>query len=272
MQKTKLIAVVSALLLVGMAAGAGAATSIRRSIDVEYSRIRLTVNDHAVDTGGSQPFLVVSEGRTYIPARYLAEAMGGKVSRDEATRQVQVLTPDYGRFLGDRIEWPYYDLAVNGLGSGFTWGVIDSSPESSLLGVDSTDWDAFLLVEKPEGGTQLPESLTPEEWQAIGENLVSSLMLTATGLALPGNAPALSESTSIHLPNARYAADFGGTATSVDVSFKPQRNWRFVARVILTDEAAYTFLVDDHLGRLGDRLPVVAQQLFAGLELPQQGR
>lgn len=115
MRKAWVGAVVAAALLIGVAVGAGA-ESIRKSIEVEYPGIKVTVNGKVVDAGASQPFIVLAEGRTYVPARGLAEAMGGKVSWDDATKTVKVATPRYLEIIpaGDVTIYslPYYGASI----------------------------------------------------------------------------------------------------------------------------------------------------------------
>lgn len=115
MRKAWIGALVAATLLVGIAVGAGA-ESIRKSIDVEYPGIKVKVNGKVVESGASQPFIVLEEGRTYVPARALAEALGGKVGWDEATKSVNVYTSRYVETLyeGDTATFgmPYYGATL----------------------------------------------------------------------------------------------------------------------------------------------------------------
>ncbi|HYF91326.1 MAG TPA: copper amine oxidase N-terminal domain-containing protein [Symbiobacteriaceae bacterium] len=94
MRKSMVGLIAAAALLIGVVAGAGA-ESIRKSIEVEYPGIQVRVDGKAVDSGASQPFIVLAEGRTYVPARALAEALGGKVAWDDASKSVLVYTSRY---------------------------------------------------------------------------------------------------------------------------------------------------------------------------------
>lgn len=82
-------------LMVGSAAvGAWAAAGNRQNIEVEYRDIKVSVNDRQV-TMDAEPFVYLEKGRTFVPARPLAEALGGTVGWNEATSTVEVFTPTY---------------------------------------------------------------------------------------------------------------------------------------------------------------------------------
>jgi hypothetical protein len=89
------------------AVGAWAAESGRRQIEVEYSGITVTVNGQKVAAGDVEPFIYVEKGRTFVPARPLAEALGAKVDWDGATSTVIVYSKDYvsNATEGDRKVW-----------------------------------------------------------------------------------------------------------------------------------------------------------------------
>lgn len=115
MRKGIAAAIVAALVL-GISVGA-AAVGGRKSIEVDYSGIRLKVDGKLVETGTSQPFVVVDESRTYIPARFLAEAMGAKVGYDAAANLVVVHTPRYVESEQNNgvttYRFPYYGTSIN---------------------------------------------------------------------------------------------------------------------------------------------------------------
>lgn len=94
MQRRWVVAFMAAALVLGVAAGAWGATGVRKMVEVEYKGINIHVDGVRVATD-AEPFLLVEKGRTFVPARPLAEAMGGKVSFDAATQTVQVVTPKY---------------------------------------------------------------------------------------------------------------------------------------------------------------------------------
>lgn len=92
MQKRWMAGGMAAALLLGTAVGAGAATEVRRQIEVIYRGIQIKVDGKLVQ-GDTEPFVTAAEGRTYVPARALAEALGARVSWDEANSTVVVRTP-----------------------------------------------------------------------------------------------------------------------------------------------------------------------------------
>lgn len=82
------------LVVFGAAVGAMGADSVRKQIEVAYRGITIQVNGQQIATP-VEPFISVEDGRTFIPARPLAEAMGAKVGWDNATSTVLVYTKDY---------------------------------------------------------------------------------------------------------------------------------------------------------------------------------
>lgn len=84
-------ALVVALALVSAGAGAWAATGVRKQIEVEYRQIQIQVDGETVVVD-AEPFFHVEQGRVFIPARSLAEALGAKVEWEDATSTVQVYT------------------------------------------------------------------------------------------------------------------------------------------------------------------------------------
>jgi hypothetical protein len=83
------------LVVLSATAGAWASTGIRKQLEVEYQDIKISVNGKTVDVGASEPFLVLEQGRTFVPARPLAEALGANVSWDQANSTVVVYGNDY---------------------------------------------------------------------------------------------------------------------------------------------------------------------------------
>lgn len=82
-------------LMVGSAAvGAWAATGNRQQIEVEYRDIKVTVNGKPV-TMDAEPFLYLEKGRTFVPARPLAEALNATVGWNQDTGTVEVYTKTY---------------------------------------------------------------------------------------------------------------------------------------------------------------------------------
>ncbi len=110
-----MLAAVAATLVLGISVGATAA-GFRKNIEVDYSGVKIKVDGQVVDTANSQPFIVVEEGRTYVPARYLAEALGAKVGFDSETNSVLVYTPKYMESKTEEgvttYTFPYYGASV----------------------------------------------------------------------------------------------------------------------------------------------------------------
>ena len=74
------------IIIGGMLFGLYPAFASMVQLNAEYSNIKLKLNGTYIDTGTDEPFIV--NGRTYIPARYVAEAMGGVVSWDVGNNTV----------------------------------------------------------------------------------------------------------------------------------------------------------------------------------------
>jgi hypothetical protein len=83
------------LVVVSATAGAWASTGMRKQLEVEYQDIKIAVNGKTIDVGASEPFIVLEQGRTFVPARPLAEALGAKVGWNQEQSTVEVFTPDY---------------------------------------------------------------------------------------------------------------------------------------------------------------------------------
>lgn len=81
------------IMVVSGAAGAWAANSSRRQIEVDYTGVKLAVDGKQVDLTGVEPFLY--QDRTFVPARFVAQPLGAKVAWDQATNTVQVYSPSY---------------------------------------------------------------------------------------------------------------------------------------------------------------------------------
>lgn len=95
MGRTAVAALVAAALITGAAAGAwAAAAETRRLLEVSYQNIRIRI-DGAELRSDVEPFIEVASGRTFTPARHVAEAMGARVEWDGANKVVQIYTPRY---------------------------------------------------------------------------------------------------------------------------------------------------------------------------------
>lgn len=83
-----------------------------KNIEAFYNNIKIKVYGQLVNTEGNEPFIV--GGRTYVPARYVAEAMGGVVKWNETENIVEVTvpepksTPEPTKMTSDGIEAKYY--------------------------------------------------------------------------------------------------------------------------------------------------------------------
>ncbi|HWI60650.1 MAG TPA: copper amine oxidase N-terminal domain-containing protein [Symbiobacteriaceae bacterium] len=89
------------LMVASAAAGAWAAVGVRKSIEVEYRGIKITVDGNTVNTGTDEPFLYVEKSRTYVPARYVAEALGANVGWNDQTSTVEISTANYVKVTTD---------------------------------------------------------------------------------------------------------------------------------------------------------------------------
>jgi hypothetical protein len=140
------------LVVVSATAGAWASTGIRKQLEVEYQDIKISVNGKTVDVGASEPFLVIEQGRTFVPARPLAEALGANVSWDQANSTVVVYGNDYVKSTIDS-EYRVWSMPAHGMslkaprnfmkldiGVGlFQLGLFDLTGLKSMVVVNRTD-------------------------------------------------------------------------------------------------------------------------------------
>lgn len=95
MRRSFVTLAVAGALLTGAAAGAwAAAAETRRQLEVSYQNIKIRVDGAEVQSD-AEPFIAVDSGRTFTPARPVAEALGARVEWDAAARVVQIYTPGY---------------------------------------------------------------------------------------------------------------------------------------------------------------------------------
>jgi len=95
LHRTLVAGLLAAALLAG-ATGAVATDAIRKQIEVEYRGMKITVDDQTVAIPSDlEPFLYLEKGRTYVPARPLAEALGAEVGWDAETSTVKVYSKTY---------------------------------------------------------------------------------------------------------------------------------------------------------------------------------
>lgn len=99
-----------ALLLVSSAAAAALASnySRSRSIQVTFRNVKIAVDGQEIDTE-NEPFIF--EGRTYLPARPLAEALGARVEWDDASNSVLVYSPNFSQISELENSFRYRHLA-----------------------------------------------------------------------------------------------------------------------------------------------------------------
>lgn len=140
------------LVIVSATAGAWASTGIRKQLEVEYQDIKISVNGKTVDVGASEPFLVLEQGRTFVPARPLAEALGASVSWDQEKSTVVVYADDYVKSTIDS-EYRVWSMPAHGMsikaprnfmkldmGVGlFQLGLLDLTGLKGLVVVNRTD-------------------------------------------------------------------------------------------------------------------------------------
>lgn len=77
MKKKVIIALLAVAVMLSLAAIANATTGAKM-IDATYRGIVIMTNGNVVtpEPGMGEPFIVTSEGRTYVPIRMAAEALG----------------------------------------------------------------------------------------------------------------------------------------------------------------------------------------------------
>lgn len=62
-----------------------------QSIEAFFNDIKIRINGKVIDTGNDKPFIY--NGRTYLPARYVAEGLGGTVKWNESSNTVEIDRP-----------------------------------------------------------------------------------------------------------------------------------------------------------------------------------
>jgi hypothetical protein len=203
MRKGLVIALVAGALVLGVAVGANA-ESIRKSITVDYKGYQIKVNGQVVNTGDSQPFLVVDEGRTYVPARYLAEALGAKVGFEATTNTVTVATPGYVEPVKDgdstTYKLPYFGASIRVPSS-----LQPLNDNMNLLNLASLDSEVVVNPTQYQPGRDFDAmvSLNLQQMSALG-------MLTAPSaqqsLTVPGATKAVEVTGLIQVNNLKYPA------------------------------------------------------------------
>jgi hypothetical protein len=151
------------LMVASAAAGAMAATGTRKQIEVEYKNIKISVDGNQVDTSDAEPFLYVAQGRNYVPARALAEALGAKVDWDANTNTVLVYTENYLKTTTDG-EYKVWSSPADGFTIRVPRGFLRADMPTSILQLvlpDATgNLNAVVAVGKadlPQDGTSLTD-------------------------------------------------------------------------------------------------------------------
>ncbi len=80
-------------LVVGLTVGAIVSTSLLGFADMQgiqafFNDIKIRINGNVVDVGNDKPFIY--NGRTYVPARYVAEGLGATVKWNESDNTVEI--------------------------------------------------------------------------------------------------------------------------------------------------------------------------------------
>lgn len=110
-----------------------------KTVEAFYNNIKLSVYGQIVDTEGNEPFIV--GGRTYVPARYVAEAMGGVVKWNETENTVEVIpsspetTPEPNKLTSDGLEAVYFS-AFNSFTEGYYVCYTDIREKYPALGIN----------------------------------------------------------------------------------------------------------------------------------------
>ncbi|MFZ5824369.1 MAG: stalk domain-containing protein [Bacillota bacterium] len=152
------------LVVVSTGVGAWAATGMRKNIEVEYKQIQITVDDKVV-TVDAEPFLYVEKGRVFVPARPLAEALGGRVGWDAQTNTVKVYTKNYFT-VEEQGDYKLWNMA----GAGFTMRAPASFVQQNVttaklqlaLPVPEAGANAVIMAEHYPAG-EMGTAVTPRE-------------------------------------------------------------------------------------------------------------
>lgn len=64
------------------------ATAAPKTIEAIFDNIKIKINGKIINTGDDQPFLY--NGRTYVPARYVAQELGASVKYNEIDNTVEI--------------------------------------------------------------------------------------------------------------------------------------------------------------------------------------
>jgi len=167
------------LIVASAAAGAWAAGGTRKNIEVEYRNIKISVDGKTVDAGETEPFIYVAQGRTYVPARPLAEALGAKVGWDEASSTVQVYTANYVKATTDG-EYKVWSMPAQGFAIRAPRGFVQMELGAATL---------QLALPNPATGNNSIVAVTQSDAPSDGSTLAQRMDAIIAGLTqtfLPG--------------------------------------------------------------------------------------
>ncbi|UKS25773.1 copper amine oxidase N-terminal domain-containing protein [Paenibacillus sp. HWE-109] len=97
MSKKLLVSTVLTTLVLGIGVGAYADSALKQVTAYQNSNLQVKVNGKQIDQSSEDGpmYPLVYDGHSYVSAKGLAEAMGGKVSYDDATKTVSVSIGGY---------------------------------------------------------------------------------------------------------------------------------------------------------------------------------
>lgn len=154
-RKTRwLTAALAGMFVLGIGAGVYA-KDVTETLQVRYRNIKVLVDGKEV-ISDTEPFIVLAEGRTYLGARALAEALGATVEWDDATStvivtsgQAETETPS-----GDKLVYsnPRYHVSLSVPG---TWQRISNPAVTAAYADPVTASNVTLAVTPAEAGQTL---------------------------------------------------------------------------------------------------------------------
>ncbi len=165
--KKPLALILTMAFILGTAAGAVGA-ALTRTIEVTYRDIKINVDGKAIQTP-NKPFIVNAEGRTYLPARPLAEALGARVGWDEASGTVLVYSSSYSL---ETDSGDFKVLRYPAKGFGLTYPRTYTKLQPGLAGAALTlqkNLTTVSVTPSPAPGTDL------ETWAAFTVTMMESL-------------------------------------------------------------------------------------------------
>lgn len=154
-RKTRwLAAALAGMFVLGIGAGVYA-KDVTETLQVRYRNIKVMVDGKEV-VSDTEPFIVLNEGRTYLGARALAEALGATVAWDDATSTV-IVTSGQGESetpSGDRLVYsnPRYQISMSVPG---TWQRISNPAVTAAYADPVTASNVTLAVTAAEPGQTL---------------------------------------------------------------------------------------------------------------------